>query len=67
MKTKMKPNKSILKRIKITKTGKLIRRKARVNHFNAKESRRVQRRHGQKEVTAGTYKKMFRRQIAEAF
>jgi ribosomal protein L35 len=38
----MKRNKSILKRIKITKTGKLIRRKGRQNHFNAKESRNVQ-------------------------
>lgn len=40
----MKPNKSILKRIKITKTGKLIRRRSGQNHFNAKESRRAQRR-----------------------
>ncbi|MEK9148392.1 MAG: 50S ribosomal protein L35 [Patescibacteria group bacterium] len=39
-----KPNKSILKRIKITKTGKLIRRRAGQNHFNAKESGRSQRR-----------------------
>lgn len=40
----MKPNKSILKRIRITKTGKLVRRKAGQNHFNAKASRRAQRR-----------------------
>ena len=39
-----KPNKSIRKRIRITKTGKLLRRKAGQDHFNAKESRRVQRR-----------------------
>ena len=39
-----KPNKSILKRIRITKTGKLIRRRAGHNHFNAKASRRSQRR-----------------------
>lgn len=39
-----KPNKSIRKRIRITKTGKLIRRKTGQNHFNAKESRRSQRR-----------------------
>lgn len=38
-----KPNKSILKRITITKSGRLLRRKAGQNHFNAKESRRVQR------------------------
>ncbi len=40
----MKPNKSILKRIRVTKRGKLIRRRAGQNHFNAKASRRVQRR-----------------------
>lgn len=41
-----KPNKSFQKRIRVTKTGKLIRRVAGQNHFNAKESRRRQRRKG---------------------
>lgn len=41
-----KPNKAIRKRIKFTKTGKLMRRVAGQNHFNAKESRRRQRRKG---------------------
>lgn len=36
----MKTNKSFSKRIKITKTGKLISRKPGQNHFNAKESGR---------------------------
>jgi len=36
--------KAVLKRIKFTKTGKLIYRHARQNHFNAKESRRKQMR-----------------------
>jgi ribosomal protein L35 len=35
-------NKSIRKRIKFTKQGKVLRRKAGQNHFNAKESRRAQ-------------------------
>ncbi len=39
--------KSILKRIKFTKTGKLLHRKAGHNHFNAKVSRRVQMRRKQ--------------------
>ncbi|RJQ35949.1 50S ribosomal protein L35 [Candidatus Parcubacteria bacterium] len=39
-----KTNKSILKRIKLTPGGKLIRRRAGHNHFNAKASRRSQRR-----------------------
>ena len=34
--------KAVLKRIKITKTGKILRRIAGQNHFNAKESRKTQ-------------------------
>jgi ribosomal protein L35 len=34
--------KAVLKRIKITKTGKLLRRRSGQNHFNAKQSRRAQ-------------------------
>src|SRR3989338_8363069 len=42
--TRMKTNKSFLKRIRITKNGKMIRRVSGQNHYNAKESRRRQRR-----------------------
>ena len=35
----MKTNKSFSKRLKITRTGKIIARKPGKNHFNAKESR----------------------------
>lgn len=38
----MKTNKSITKRIKITKTGKMLSRKPGFNHFNAKQSRSTQ-------------------------
>lgn len=38
----MKTNKSYSKRIKVTKKGKLIARKAGHNHFNSKESGRTQ-------------------------
>jgi ribosomal protein L35 len=38
----MKTNKSFAKRLKVTKSGKLIARKAGFNHFNAKQSRRKQ-------------------------
>lgn len=34
--------KAVLKRIKITGTGKLLRRRGGQNHFNAKQSRRGQ-------------------------
>jgi ribosomal protein L35 len=38
----MKTNKSYTKRLKVTRTGKIIARKAGQNHFNAKENRRSQ-------------------------
>ena len=38
----MKTNKAFTKRLKITRTGKVIARKPGQNHFNAKESRSSQ-------------------------
>jgi len=38
----MKTNKSFTKRLKVTKTGKILARKSGHNHFNAKESRSKQ-------------------------
>ena len=38
----MKTNKSFTKRLRVTKTGKILARKPGVNHFNAKESRQNQ-------------------------
>ena len=38
----MKTNKSFSKRIKVTRTGKLVSRKPGKNHFNAKEGRSSQ-------------------------
>jgi large subunit ribosomal protein L35 len=38
----MKTNKSFAKRLKVTRNGKIIGRKAGQNHFNSKESRRSQ-------------------------
>jgi ribosomal protein L35 len=35
----IKTNKSYTKRLKLTKSGKLLARKSGQNHFNAKESR----------------------------
>ena len=39
-----RPKKALLKRIKITGKGKLLRRQTRLNHFNAKVSGRITRR-----------------------
>ncbi len=38
----MKTNKSFTKRLRLTKNGKVIARKAGFNHFNAKQSRTKQ-------------------------
>lgn len=38
----MKTNKSFTKRLKMTRTGKLVARMPGQNHFNAKESRNKQ-------------------------
>ena len=38
----MKTNKSFAKRVKVTKNGKVLVRKAGINHFNAKKSRTSQ-------------------------
>ena len=38
----MKTNKSYAKRVKVTKSGKVLVRKPGINHFNAKESRNTQ-------------------------
>jgi len=37
----MKTNKSYSKRLRVTKNGKIISRKAGQNHFNAKENRKT--------------------------
>lgn len=46
----MKTNKSLTKRIKVTKNGKMVTRTPGGNHFNGKESRSKQltRKRGQK-------------------
>lgn len=38
----MKTKKSVTKRMKVTKSGKVLARKPGFNHFNAKQSRRTQ-------------------------
>jgi len=37
-----KTNKSVLKRFRLTKTGKILRAGSGINHFQAKKSRRKQ-------------------------
>jgi ribosomal protein L35 len=38
----MKTNKAFMKRLKVTRRGKIVARKPGLNHFNAKEARNTQ-------------------------
>lgn len=52
---KLKTNRSAAKRFKITKRGKVLRRKARQNHFNAKSSGNAKRRKHREVAIPETY------------
>lgn len=63
MKTKVKTRKSAKKRFKITKTGKVLRRRAFASHLKARKSKkRLRNLKKQKEVT-GSYAKKIRRAL----
>ncbi len=49
----MKTHKAIAKRIKITKTGKLLKRRAGQDHFNSRESGKVTR-NKRRDMTLGS-------------
>ena len=55
--------KAALKRIKITKHGKLLHRRSGQNHFNAKASRRSQLRRKNLTVLSGTTEKKIRQYL----
>lgn len=50
----MKTNKAFLKRLKITRNGKVVARKAGQNHFNAKENRATQLKKGRSQSLPAT-------------
>ena len=56
----VKTNKSILKRLKFTRQGKIIRLGAGINHFQAKKSRGSQLRKKQQRQVAETNKDAIR-------
>ncbi|MBC7836885.1 50S ribosomal protein L35 [Acetobacteraceae bacterium] len=61
----MKTNKSFTKRLKITRTGKIIARKPGQNHFNAKESSSTQM-DGNRSQALNLSKKVSQRYIGTA-
>jgi len=56
-KTKQKTRKSLAKRFRITKTGKVLRRKAFKGHLNTKKSAKRKRRLGRTVQVKGKYAK----------
>lgn len=55
--------KAVLKRIKFTKNGKLMRKSSGQNHFNAKESRKGQMRKNKMTRLAPALEKSIRRYL----
>ena len=62
---KFKTRKTVAKRIKITKKGKVIARKTGQDHFNARESGNVTRKKRKDNVISSGYQKMARRQMGK--
>ena len=60
---KLKTRKSITKRIKITKKGKAIKKKAGQDHFNARESGKVTRNKRRKTKMAKANLKNIKKQL----
>ena len=57
---KMKPHKGLLKRIKITATGKILRRKANKGHLMSTKAGKRRRRLGKAALVDGTNVKVIR-------
>ncbi len=60
----MKTHKTISKRIKITKSGKLLKRKAGQDHFNSRESGNVTRAKRRDISVSASYVKTFKSLIS---
>jgi large subunit ribosomal protein L35 len=54
---KQKTHKALAKRIKITKTGKVLKRRAGQDHFNSKESGKVVRNKRRPKTLSTTHRK----------
>ena len=60
---KLKTHSGVKKRIKLTKTGKLVRRHASGNHFLEKKSASRKRKFAGMEVLSGTQAKTIKRKL----
>jgi ribosomal protein L35 len=63
---KQKTKKTLTKRIRITKTGKVLKKKLRTSHLKSKwNTNKRHRKAGTEEVTGKGYKKMFKKLLAK--
>jgi large subunit ribosomal protein L35 len=60
---KLKTHSGAKKRVRVTKTGKLIHRHARMNHFLQKKSASRKRRLSQTQTFSGSYAKNIKRKL----
>lgn len=60
---KLKTRKSIAKRIKITKRGKVLKKKAGQDHFNARESGKIRRNKRRLTKVSKAYIKNLKKQL----
>lgn len=60
---KLKPHRGIKKRVKITKTGKIVRRHASGNHFLEKKSASRKRKFAGIEIVSGKQAKNIKRKL----
>ena len=65
-KSKMKPHKGLQKRVKVTATGKILRRKANKGHLMSSKSGKRRRRLGTTGKIAGADEKRVRRLLGKA-
>jgi len=64
-KKKFKPRKSVKKRFKVTKTGKVIRRSTHLRHLRRKESKRTTRRKKVPRVVTGKMAKKIKKMLGK--
>ena len=63
---KMKPHKGLLKRVKVTGTGKIVRRKSHKGHLMSAKSAKRRRRLGRSGQVASCDEKRIRRLLGKA-
>ncbi len=61
----MKTHKAVAKRFKVTKTGKVLKRKAGQDHFNSRESGKVVRNKRRDQKMSGTQTKTIKKLLQQ--